>query len=257
MQARIFTVIPMRNEASRYLQAAITHAKKFSDGVLCIDDDSNDRSLEVAGKCLRDGEGHFPEHQGMIRKPLSVPGLLENECEFRRYVNETAADFFDPLSGTDWILVNDADEFLACTHNSNVRRGLHAVLDAALGVDSFIFGLDELWRLKPSMKRADKAWGQVSKESMFRYHEGMSMAPRNVPLACGSIPARIGTKMDVSSQIRVVHAGYATKTDRDQKYARYKDLSGHSPAHIRSIIDNDPKLVPLEGYRPEIIRGTW
>jgi len=212
---QVFAVVPCTND-DPYLVSCISHLTTFVD----------DYYVHY------DPKGRLLQHEGNWRT-----GLLE-----------TAVSHFKPISGIDWILVNDSDEFLGQRTPFKLQDELGwAVADATYKhhATALLFAREELWELDPPYARVDKAWGNQKNLRMFRYVEGMPLNTRDVPLACGSIPvAAEAHALDVSQRIKVTHAGYAAPDDRKMRFERYIGKPGHGPAHIESILDSAPTLVP-------------
>jgi hypothetical protein len=64
--------------------------------------------------------------------------------------------------------------------------------------------------------------------------------------AGGSIPAMWHQYAFVSDTLDILHFGYASASDREERYRRYVNGSGHSSSHIRSILQ-PPKLTSWTG----------
>lgn len=250
---KLFTVMPVRNEVDRYLHAALYHATVISDGVLVYDDNSTDESARIAADVLYRFE--FEIDWAVVNND-NGPLMLEDEAAFRQSMIEGCVEKFRPRSGIDWILVNDADEFV-CVPNGMVRRLLQRAMDdlAPSTANVLVFGRDELWSIDPPLVRVDGFWAGLKNHRMFRYQEGpQTMKPQK--LACGSVPLYANNEATVSSVVRVLHAGYVNVQDRIEKHDRYAGRPEHSAEHIASILDRNPALKPLAYGLPPIWRGV-
>lgn len=231
----IFAVVPTRNEASRYLQSCLTDLTSYCDGVIIADDDSEDDTVNVACDVFSAYKGI----SAVYPKPTKIPGLMEHEGQFRKWVLETAVGAFEPRSLIDWLLVIDADEFLRPIEpdlhvETVLRNRIDSLHKSFMGIE---MGRDELWQLDPPVARNDKLWGTITNIRMFRYDAGREIAPYQTQLACGSVPPWATWSAYRTGTLRVVHAGYADPLDRSDKHKRYDGLSGHHPDHIASILD--------------------
>lgn len=255
--AKLFAVVPMKNEARRCLESCLLHlANEVQvDGILVLDDGSEDESVDLAFSTLRNSA---TDRWSVVPRPDEVAPFSVDEAEFRNWVLHTAVETFSPRPNIDWMLVNDADEFIVSSVGAKPGPLIRDTLDALdIAIDALLFGLDELWQLDPPMKRMDKAWGNQRVLRMFRYRE-QPLEVRNLRLACGSLPMYAHEFVaDLHVAFKVVHAGYVEKSCREAKYRRYLNRPGHSSAHIDSILDTDTTLVDVP-YCPEIeYREVW
>lgn len=249
---RVFAVVPARNEADRYLGSCLSHLENLVDGIVVVDDNSSDDTVMTARAWLG---GHpcaavFPKHP-------SVPSMQEHEGRFRQYVLNRAVEFFEPREGRDWILVNDADEFLVAPVPQDPRTVLYGLLEGLGGrsdVNSLVFGRDELWSLDPPRNRVDGQWGAQMCQRIFRFRK-QSLSIPMFSWATGSIPSECrNSSTTVANTLRIVHVGYAKEEDRRVRYERHRVRPGHGRSHVESIMDENPVLQTYSLDIEEVVR---
>ncbi len=228
-EPHVFAVVPVGPaDRHRYLQAVLEHLHAFVENTYVV--------YDYNAKLL--------QHEGRFRTELLINAVHE----------------LQPRDGIDWILVNDADEFLVTTTSEPMSSLMPVILREAndYGADSLVFGLDELWQLDPPKVRVDKAWADQRMLRMFRYQADKPLGVKDAPMASGSIPPWAQSNCRSYMQlVRVVHASYADPDDRLRKYLRYKDRTGHSSAHVESILDESPTLEDISFELPAIRRGAY
>lgn len=240
--------MPVRNEASRYLHAALLWAAQFADGIHVANDHSNDDSADIAhavGATVSDTRTTFMDHEGQFRQ--------EAWEAFERTMNPTPVD---------WVVVCDADEFLVGTNGTYDR--LHHEISVAndLDADALLTKIPEVWStdldttghmVAPKI-RTDGYWDKINGHRVIRYRPHGVFAQKE--MGCGSEPgyARRG-KIHQAAGLWLLHFGYATDEDVLEKYRRYMTVGkGHSSKHVASIISK-PRLADWDGPVPEVWRG--
>jgi hypothetical protein len=229
---RLLAVMPVFNEADRYLKEVIDHLLPIVDGHLFVyDDQSTDGSYEVVSEmgvtCARRGD--------------ATPGFAEHEGRFRQWGWETFEMVMRPEPG-DWILAQDADEKLF-GHEQLPALFNHPMQYQVLGVTFY-----HMWN--ETHYRIDKAWAPTVSSRLFRYMPGGTFNQRR--LASGSEPSYVvdfvrQRQMLGQTPLVMQHLGYMNDEDKKAKHERYSKLDNgmfHSMGHINSIIDPNPVLVP-------------
>lgn len=200
----------VRNEADRYLYECLAWASRFVDHIHVYDDQSTDETPFIA-------EGFGAE---VHIRDENTPPFLENESKFRQAAWESMGE-----RGGDWVLCLDADEFLT-----------GPIREHATGMPK-VFHVDEVFEVKDGQPRirVDGYWDQITAARLVPWTNA-SKFPKG-RLGCGSLP-KIFKKQafETLDQPRLLHFGYAKRSDREAKYLRYKGLPGHNPRHIESIL---------------------
>jgi glycosyltransferase involved in cell wall biosynthesis len=222
--------MPTYNEAGRYLEEVIDHLLPIVDGKLFIyDDRSTDSTFELVSE-----KGLI----GVIREP-DVPSFSQHEGGFRQWGWNMFQSLMHPKPG-DWVLAIDADEKLyGYEHISTLMQLPFDVL----GVSFY-----HMWN--DTHYRVDKAWAPTVSSRLFKYQEHGAYSSRR--MACGSEPDYVirlihQGKMLKQTPLVMQHLGYQRDDDKKAKYTRYSTLDKgefHSMAHIESILDPEPTLVP-------------
>lgn len=252
---RILAVMPVKDEADRYLQACLSWLKPMVDGIFVYDDRSTDDTVELAASmgasvAVRSDQGtSFLEHEGRFR----------GECwqAFER--------FMKPEHNVDWVLAIDADEFLVDADGrmdqgpGGVLGTLRATCISTYNAASVILPIPEVFMILDTgrpLVRKDGYWGSIRGTRLFRYFEGGKFQDK--PMGCGSEPHYVGMgrKTDVNNGLNLMHYGYADEADRVAKYQRYSALleHGHDARHIQSILQV-PSLDNWSGMIPKVWRG--
>lgn len=245
MSRRMFAHMVTRNEAGRYLQAALRALRPHVDAVHVHDDGSEDDSAALAAA----------EGAAVTRRPPLSPSFAESEGRFRQHAWDAFADELGPCPG-DWVLCLDADEVLVAPD------GLWPAVDAPLGHETprhtavqvpipEVFGFDYGWPLV----RVDGFWGGLAAPRLFAYQPRGTF--RAQKLACGSVPTYVPEGAVWAHGflgVQLLHMGYADPGDRAAKHVRYSGQPGHATAHVNSILTT-PTLKHWEGPTVEVWRG--
>lgn len=222
-----------RNEEGRYLEEVLKHTAGIVDEIVFTDDCSDDKTLEIA------------KTHGAHTYQMSEPTFEKNEALLR---STAWANLQNHAELGDWILAVDCDEKLyAETPNFDMARLLKNEHYDVINVRFY-----HMWN--ETHFRIDKAWRPTNSSRLFRFFYGGQFNDR--ALACGSEPMYVSTLIRrgrylTNSALAMQHLGYVRDEDKQAKYERYMRLDGgdfHARAHLESIIDPDPELLPWGGY---------
>lgn len=221
---RVIAQMIVRNEADRYLDEVLTHARNFVDEIVITDDASTDNTVEIAKNhtdhVYQNSESMFSVNEGELRQ--SAWDNLHHHAE-----------------AGDLILCMDADEKLFVTDFT---------LDELAAMPYDVFGITFYQMWNESQFRVDKAWAPMLSCRLFRYMEGGTFSKRK--LACGSEPTYVQKLMQrhrffPQTGLLMQHLGYIRDEDKKAKYDRYMAIDQgefHSIQHLRSIMDPNPTL---------------
>lgn len=226
-----------KNEADRYLQACLTSLLYKVDYAFMWDDQSDDRTVEIAKQCGVEVK---------VRKD-SQPSFLDAEGSFRQTGWEYMASYLN-LENGDWVLSIDCDEFLVGNNLSLMLRDA----GKSTGVE---LEIPEIFMSQPLARRTDGFWGDIKGIRLAKYQTGRQDFRRS-GFASGSVPvyAEYELYRPDRKTLSLLHFGYADQRDREDKYNRYNERPGHSSEHIQSIL-KPARLMMWDGDAPKVWRG--
>lgn len=216
----------IRNEAGRFLQSALEAWSSFADKILVLDDGSTDNSPQIAEPLAT-----------VIRR--DGPEAWGNESAPRQQLFNLAIQHTQP---GDWIMILDGDMCPA--------RSPRPLMDSTAS-DAWSFCLFDLWES-----------GRYRDDGFWRGHlfPRVWMIKRPLPqgwlwsgrgLHCGHLPLNLPFKhVSVAPyDMGLLHMAYSDESLRQEKAAAYASqshqLTEFERAHASSILDPNPRLVPL------------
>lgn len=228
----LYSYVVTRNETGRYFEEFLQDLSPYVDDLLVYDDRSSD--IEKLRELC--SEYDVP----LVSRPVAHFSFVENESFFREQAWNEMVRNFDPTED-DWILTLDADEILRAPYPEYVSEYCQHL--SRIGHNGLKFHIHEVWTPieEPPQIRTDGFWGQVEGLRACRYQpQGIF---NNTKLGGGSLPTYVDNVV-TTSDIDILHYGYAKPEDRQTKYQRYHGRRGHNPNHISSILQT-PTLAPL------------
>ena len=239
---RIIGSMVMKNEADRYLEPCLKHALSFLDEVFVFDDMSTDDSRRIASDlgCR------------VVVRSEGIPSFIEHESDFRSAAWGVMEQVMVPGSDT-WIFSFDADEFMV-SHGGDVRGSLSRTVEDAhrMGFVGVKLHFPEIFEVSDGslFMRVDGFWGDIRGPRLFRYCSGGVFSGK--AMGSGSEPTYVGRgPLTDTSELEVLHLGYAKDADKSAKYERYSALEhGHNDQHIQSIV-SPPSLRAWGGVVPK------
>lgn len=212
--SNVYAYMVTKNEADRYLLAALHSLFDAVDGIFVYDDRSTDGTVDLLN------ELQVPYN---VRSPLSV-GFQEDESKFRQDAWYFMEREFHPVPG-DWIFSLDADEQL--------RTRTHLREVATTECDGLWMKIHEMWA--PDQVRVDGYWGGITGMRFCEYKPGGFFVKKR--MGGGSVPDYV-SNASWTSRADILHYGYFNPDERQPKMERYltNRSNGHNPTHIRSII---------------------
>lgn len=217
---RIVSMLPVRNEAKRWLTMSLDQLSNLSDAVIVYDDASTDATPAICRS--------YPKvkyYRG------DVPWFERNEAELRQYLWDLTA-----LHNPDWILALDADEIF----EERAIAELPKLLDQA-DYHAVAFRIFDFWKSTTHI-RVDGAWNPWNRFSplLVRYNPSLPSQWMNQAIHCGRFPLAYRDRVTFYSPLRIRHMGWARSDDHLQKYLFYRDrdlaVYGKVQAHTESVL---------------------
>ncbi len=212
----LYAYMITKDEAGRYLEETISALQELTDCVTVYDDRSEDETTSILEKY------HIPY---IIRAP-NAPSFMKDESQFRWRAWKFMAAICDPRPG-DWILTLDADEIL---RTSGPLIDLCAQAET-FGLDALWLHVNELW--SPSQIRTDGFWATIRALRLAAWKPNGDF--RSTKMGGGSLPDYVKNAGE-TAKADILHYGYMRPEDRQAKYDRYSQKTGHSLQHIKSIL---------------------
>jgi glycosyltransferase involved in cell wall biosynthesis len=226
---RVLALLQCRNER-RYLPGYLANLEGQVDGIVALDDGSEDGSADVLAR--------HPAVLEVIRLPARSPHAWD-EPRNRRLLIEAGR-----RHGAAWCLAVDADERLERTFRRRMLRAIDKASRAGRRVCHV--KLRELWDA-PDTWRADGIWGTKVRARLFDARQPLVTDPRPLhgPWAA---EAEVGTAPRVTDAV-IYHLRMIDAAERAARRARYEALD---PEHACQDIGYD-YLTDVAGLRLERI----
>lgn len=235
----------VKNEAGRYLASCLSWNGDILDSMFVYDDCSDDDSVNVA----------FDNGAVVSVRPSTVSSFMEHEARFRYAAWLEFERVVEPQVG-DWVLSFDADEFLV-TDGVDRRAVVESEIRKAqsFGKSSIMLHFPEVFFFDGDQVavRKDGYWDTIYGPRLFAYKPDGVWA--DVVMGCGAQPSYVAKSSSYSSSnISMLHFGYASEADRSMKWERYTSVydHGHSNTHIQSIVTS-PRLELWDGMIPQFL----
>jgi len=238
---RIVGHMVVHNELDRYLRKTLPALCEICDVVVVVDDQSTDDTVEFLWDLVNKYGLWFTV------RPDPIPSFAEDESAFREFGWWQMNSYVAP-SSDDLILCLDADEFLVAAPG---LAGLEPALlreYASLPFDTAVrFPVAEIFEVQGDRcyMRKDGYWGSITADRLVRWGDRHSWDARIE--GGGSIPSV--PNRTISTDLTIMHFGYAEQADRISKYERYSAGKGHSSRHVQSILKR-PVLELWPGVNP-------
>ena len=223
----VLAMMPVRNEANRYLKPVLDRLGTYVDGIVVLDDASTDHTPELCRV-----------HPRVIRfERLSRPLFHHDEAKLRGKLWQLTAEL-----NPDWILAVDADEIFESRSGLEIRAFLQQT-----NYELVTFPVYHFWG-DFRHYRVDRWWHPARGRTavLYRYQKNRTYrwAPR--ALHCGRFPQEAYRTPRFDSAIPLLHLGYAHRREHQAKYRRYLDLDPQGEfcplVHYRSILNSRPEL---------------
>lgn len=219
---KIVAMMPVHNEADRFLEDVLSHLSRWVDEIVVLDDASTDATPEIC-------QGF--EKVDLIRNRENM--FQENEARLREKLWEQTVEH-DP----DWILALDADELFTDRIMDEVDWYLHQQ-----SYDAVSFRLFDLWKSQ-AQYRVDGQWDPWNRPAstfLVRYHSRMNGSWPERVIHCGRWPLDCREiRNTYFSDVRVKHLGWVRPEEHYSKFQFYlqKDLEqyGEVQQHTASVM---------------------
>lgn len=228
----LLAMLPVHNEAGRYLKAVLKQLNSFVDGIVILDDASTDETPEICRN-----------HSGVIRyHRLKEPLFRTDEVALRRKLWEMTVEF-DP----GWIVAIDADEIF----ESGIKREICLLREKRF--DLVFFTMYHFWG-DLIQYRVDGLWDPVLSKTpcLFRFQKNLAYHWPKRKLHCGRFPIECYQRPSGVSKIGLFHLGYVRQEEQLHKFQRYLALDPNGQfcpvGHYKSIIA-PPRLKQWTGER--------
>lgn len=221
----------MRNESGKFLERVLTHAAKYIDNAVILDDASEDNSTYICKKVLK----NIP-----LKLVQNEKHGFSNEIVLRKQLWDITAS-----TNPDWVLFLDADEIF----EDRICEIIRTLINQP-DFDYYAFRLYDMWN--EDYYREDSYWvaHKYYRPFLIRYQPNFNYTWLEKPLHCGRIPENIFELPGCLCYARLKHLGWSTKELRQFKYARYlkADPEGRygSLEQYKSILDENPNLIKWE-----------
>lgn len=229
----LLAMLPVHNEAQRYLKAVLNRLSEFVDGIVILDDASTDETPIICRN-----------HSCVTRyRRLKEPLFGSNEAALRCLLWEMTVEL-EP----GWIIAVDADEIF----ESGIKQEL-PILTGQKQFGFFFFSVYHFWGNFTDY-RVDGLWDPVLSKTpcLYRFEKDISYHWPNRKLHCGRFPIECYHRPGTVSKIRLLHLGYANKDEHFGKFQRYLSLDPEGRfcpvTHYQSIIAS-PRLKQWTGER--------
>ncbi|WP_242872345.1 glycosyltransferase, partial [Clostridium coskatii] len=228
---KITLAMLIRNESGKFLERVLTHAAKYVDNVVILDDASEDNSVEICKKIF--------ENMTLTLVQNKKHGF-NNEVILRKQLWEITAS-----TNPDWILFLDADEIF----EDRICKVIRELINQP-NFDYYAFRLYDMW--DENHYREDFYWKshKYYRPFLIRYQPNFNYNWQEKPLHCGRIPENIFSLPGCICYVKLKHLGWSTKELRQSKYIRYLKADPEGKYGIleqyKSILDENPRLIKWE-----------
>lgn len=232
-------MLPVRNEAGRYLSIVLKHLSALVEGIVVLDDGSTDETPRLCR-----------EHHRVVRfHRLEESQFEKNEATLRKLLWEMTVEL-----NPSWILALDADEIF---ENRIIKD-----LPSLISQDRYHliqFPVYHFWG-SFCQYRVDGLWNPLFSKiaCLYRYNKNLDYHWSNRKLHCGRFPEEAYLRPNYVSPVRLLHLGYVNRKDHPLKYGRYSSLDPEgkfcSSSHYHSILNPNPRLREWTGEKPEVLR---
>ncbi|HWP96819.1 MAG TPA: glycosyltransferase family 2 protein [Syntrophomonadaceae bacterium] len=200
---KIVAMMPVRNEAARYLKEVLEHLSRWVTAIVILDDCSEDHTIDIASSfkkaiIYKNNASQFATDEPGLRARLWQLTLKENP---------------------DWIVALDGDEVFEDRIINEI-----GILINQNDYQAISFRLFDFW-LSRQVYRIDGGWNpwQKSITLMVRYNAAIQNSWLQREVHCGRFPYAYENLPSYYSDIRVKHYGWTRDEDHYSKYLYYRE----------------------------------
>lgn len=218
---RLVAMMPVGNEAGRYLEETLADLVRWVDAVAVLDDGSTDGTADI---CRAAPKVVYKRHE----KSLFFGGESVLREKLWRH-----AMTLQP----DWVVALDADE----RFEGRMAREIDGLIDHD-EFDVVEFRLFDFWK-GTTHCRVDGGWDPWTKRvrMLFRVDPDVQYSWPEQPFHCPRLPLEARkTPRVFQSDVRVMHFGWARPEDVERKHRLYKQFDDSS--HLASLLDDDEDI---------------
>jgi len=228
-EQRLIAAYRVKNGGELF-RRSLEATSQFADGIVVLDDGSEDDTAEIARSCPKTLEVRT------YHRPF-------DERRDRNEIIQMAADH-----GADWIFVIDHDEIVEAKFTREYAQRLMNPPDPQILAYQFHF---YNFFMGETHWRSDGIFGRMRGPRLFRVFPNQEIVGGNeIGLHCGNIPP-IPQECIAPSAVRIKHLGFITEEMRRRKYEFYEEIDQ----------DRDIKGIGAEDYyhiiSPKIELTRW
>lgn len=201
---RLLTLLAVRNHLL-YLPGYVANVAAQTDGIIALDDGSEDGSAEFLGAC--------PAVLELIRIPADRPKW--DEMGNHRRLVETAL-----RHGAEWLISVDADERLERGFRCRCERVIR--IGKLLGYTAYGVHVRDLWD-SLDRYRVDGIWSCKTSARLFKARPDHQFDRRPLHSSKAPLQARVGGLFPIAN-LNLYHLGMRRPEDRAARRRRYETL---------------------------------
>ncbi|HYF33499.1 MAG TPA: glycosyltransferase family 2 protein [Chitinophagaceae bacterium] len=217
---KLLCLTPIRN-GEPFMDFFLSNISKFAEGLIVLDDGSNDRTVEIL-------QAHSLVKE-IIRNPVRDTYYGWDDLANRNVLLDCAAKYHP-----EWILFLDVDELI---DENDIHLFTHSNLDELNKDHAYGF---RLYRMVNDLEHYDKSALWVYR--MFAYRQGQQIVAGRLHFE--PIPGDISMENWKQSSARIKHLSSLTEVFRSKRYGKYQEADPNLEfqASYENLLD-EPKNI--------------